>query len=71
MAHKTDIYAMELHEKIYLTDGHEVMRVAGGWIYHFYHVSYQYDPNAGQIEVTRVSSTFVPFDNQFQDRGQR
>jgi hypothetical protein len=54
-----DIYGMKLHETIILFNNnattHSILRVAGGWIYQF-----SYD--------TYATSTFVPFDNEFQSK---
>lgn len=48
-----DIYKMELHEVLH-SEGMNIMRVAGGWIYDF--VAYNGFP---------ASTIFIPYNNEF------
>jgi hypothetical protein len=52
------IYEMDLHDEIEVDDT-RVTRVPGGWIYTF--TSYD-DRN----DTWRISSVFVPYNNEFQ-----
>lgn len=54
MKKEKTIYDLELNESIDV-NGHTVHRVPGGWIY----MTYNYG---------KVSSVFVPFDNEFQNK---
>ncbi len=62
-----EIYKMKLHETI-TPQGQDtkILRVSGGWIY----TLYQLEQNQGQdgqwTENYKMSSVFVPFDNEFQ-----
>jgi len=59
MENQNKIYELELHENLQ-TDGMEINRVPGGWIYRFWDFEkkdYYHD------------SVFVPFNNEYQ-RGQ-
>ena len=51
-----DIYKLKLHESID-SSGLKITRVPGGWIYMFW----DYDKR-----VFYQTSTFVPFDNEYQ-----
>ena len=52
-----NIYELELHETITISDGMLVTRVAGGWIYEFQ------KPQVNILEIV-----FVPYDNEFQQK---
>lgn len=60
MGEKT-IYDLQLHESItVILAGHcefEIIRVASGWLY-LYH----------RLDGNSMTTTFVPFDNNFQER---
>ena len=59
------IYNMKLHEAIHPKERNvEIVRVAGGWIYNFYHDT---AAREGELEY-QATSVFVPFDNEFQDK---
>lgn len=51
---ENNIYNLELHEVTVITNGLHVTRVPGGWIYESF------------IDEVSISSTFVPFNNEFQ-----
>ena len=57
-----ELYEMELHEEIEVTELCYVFRVIGGWIYKFYKFE---DPVNGLVLIL-VSTTFVPWNNQMQ-----
>ena len=57
-----ELYNMELHEEIEVTELCYVVRVIGGWIYKFY----KFEDNVNGLELILVSTTFVPWDNQMQ-----
>lgn len=65
-ARAKELYEMKLHDKILIEDPidhYYVTRVPGGWIYHTIHSI----PNSrNEPEDIRMSSVFVPFDNEFQ-----
>ena len=53
------LYKLKLHEASDFPPEIQVTRVAGGWLYRFW--------NDNKKEYFS-SSTFVPFDNEFQDK---
>lgn len=55
------IYEMELHEIIDMGEV-EIIRVTGGWVYRAFH-----DNGFGGYGS---SSCFVPFNNEYQNKGQ-
>ena len=64
MSHESErIYRMSLHDKINLGRFIQIVRVAGGWIYQF--------SDTSSNGVPTVSVTFVPFNNEFQNEGQK
>jgi uncharacterized small protein (DUF1192 family) len=52
---ESDLYKMKLHETLMVGRQTEAMRVPGGWIYTAY-----------EVNETALSSTFVPFHNEFE-----
>jgi len=54
-----NIYTMKLHETVEVDTFTQILRVPGGWIYN------TFTENGGSYVV---SSTFVRFDNEFQDK---
>lgn len=58
-----DIYGLELHQETE-ESGIRVTRVPGGWIYTFS----TYEERA---DAWRISSVFVPYDNEFQNKGKQ
>lgn len=56
------IYDMQLHDKYTPNDTLEIVRVPGGWIYY----KFGYDTNSHGARVILRTSTFVPFNNEFQ-----
>jgi len=57
-----ELYEMELHEEIEVTELCYVFRVIGGWIYKFY----KFEDSVNGLELILVSTTFVPWNNQMQ-----
>ena len=55
-----ELYNMELHEEIEITELCYVMRVIGGWIYKFYY----FTDKENELELNLLSTTFVPWNNQ-------
>jgi len=52
-----ELYEMELHEEKQVTLGLYVIRVPGGWIYR---------SEASNNDNWTISTTFIPFNNEFQ-----
>jgi hypothetical protein len=64
MSHESErIYRMSLHDKIALGQIRTIIRVPGGWLYETAAI----DSRGG----VGVSVAFVPFDNEFQNEGQK
>lgn len=57
-----ELYEMELHEEIEVTELCYVVRVIGGWIYKFY----KFEDSVNGLVLILVSTSFVPYDNQMQ-----
>lgn len=57
-----ELYNMELHEEIEVTELCYVVRVIGGWIYKFY----KFEDSVNGLVLILVSTSFVPYDNQMQ-----
>jgi len=57
-----ELYEMELHEEIEVTELCYVFRVIGGWIYKFY----KFEDSVNGLVLILVSTTFVPWNNQMQ-----
>ena len=57
-----ELYNMELHEEIEVTELCYVVRVIGGWIYKFY----KFEDSVNGLVLILVSTTFVPWNNQMQ-----
>ena len=57
-----ELYNMELHEEIEVTELCYVFRVIGGWIYKFY----KFEDSVNGLVLILVSTTFVPWNNQMQ-----
>lgn len=54
------LYDLKLHQSMEVGDGrvqYVVVRVIGGWIY-----------NHVRLDLGHMNSTFVPFDNEFQQK---
>lgn len=58
----TDIYNMKFHQKEKISPHTEVLRVPGGWIYKFYQ---PYNITDDKCDY-RISTAFVPWNNEFQ-----
>ena len=56
---KNSIYNLKLHELIIIDEEFSVRRVPGGWIY--------YELDIHNIKYTVLHTTFVPYNNEFQD----
>lgn len=50
-----EIYAMNLHERLFVGSEIQVHRVPGGWIYELY----------SDVDGEPTAATFVPFHNEF------
>jgi len=54
-----DIYKMEMHDVIDITERVSVFRVPGGWIYTRY------------FGDQKINSNFIPYDNEFMTEWER
>lgn len=58
MQDEENIYDLKLHETIALDRWNDILRVPGGWIYKEW---------SGDADNPFVTTTFVPFNNEFKD----
>lgn len=63
-----EIYEMKLHDILTPKDSDtQIQRVPGGWIYTTYQTEQYTQVDGTWSENYRLSSVFVPFDNEFQE----
>ena len=58
-----EIYSIKLHEQTQLDGSTWILRVAGGWIYKHYNEI----PGTDGREHEVCATTFVPFNNEYQE----